>query len=167
VVDNNVRTPLLGSAQGQAERGYATISQNVEDNVETRLDLRDLDSKTRLSQHDNPCIRLPTLFLQQIIWLTLLEPSIRFVGESIGFVFALLQYPMEWVGLILKWIGVIILFILDAMLKTILNTLLVPFAIVAALLRGNPILLLAAILLAVRLFFFWYYLLAPPTASAL
>ncbi|KAI1347004.1 hypothetical protein F5Y01DRAFT_296378 [Xylaria sp. FL0043] len=39
------------------------VEDNVEDNVKARLQMRDLDSKTRPWQHDKAWIRLPAQFI--------------------------------------------------------------------------------------------------------
>jgi hypothetical protein len=69
-------------------RSYAYSPGNVEDNVETPLLLRDLDSRTPLWQHDNPWIRLPAYIIQQLIWLAILKPSGSFIVEWMTFVLA-------------------------------------------------------------------------------
>ncbi|KAI0813211.1 hypothetical protein GGR55DRAFT_636556 [Xylaria sp. FL0064] len=51
------------------------VENNVEDNVEATLRMRDLDSKTRLWQHDKAWIRLPAQFILSITEYTREQPT--------------------------------------------------------------------------------------------
>ncbi|KAI1741017.1 hypothetical protein F4680DRAFT_77926 [Xylaria scruposa] len=66
----------------------AESSQNVEDNVETSLQLRHLDSKTPLWQHDNAWIRLP---VQYIRWAWFHRVPIAFISLLLVFGILLLM----------------------------------------------------------------------------
>ncbi|KAJ8126061.1 hypothetical protein O1611_g7576 [Lasiodiplodia mahajangana] len=54
------------------------MEDNVEDNVEASLPVRDLDSKTPLWQHDNAWVRVPAQ------WLHRGRDALREASESIG-----------------------------------------------------------------------------------
>ncbi|KAI1750160.1 hypothetical protein F4782DRAFT_255615 [Xylaria castorea] len=71
------------SERRNMDRGES--SQNVEDNVETPLLLRHLDSKTPLWQYDNAWIRLPVQY-------------IRWIWFGLGHIF------LTWIWPVLRWI---------------------------------------------------------------
>ncbi|KAI1175866.1 hypothetical protein F4777DRAFT_548908 [Nemania sp. FL0916] len=65
------------------DREHALSPRNVEDNVMASIQLRDLDSKTPLRQHDNAWIRLPTQFAVGIVEHVEHVPQrITIIGEA-------------------------------------------------------------------------------------
>ncbi|KAI0441724.1 hypothetical protein F4803DRAFT_522366 [Xylaria telfairii] len=75
------------------------MENNVEDNVEASLPLRDLDSKTPLRQHDNAWIRLPIQWLYEgRILLSSLPDSLVVVTQS--FTDLLAEVPQHFAQLL-------------------------------------------------------------------